>query len=280
MDSNKILNSSYLDIIFDGRNKSYGSYELRTKYPKRMKTGAMFLAAFLFVSFAYKVMADKMSNKIKLAIPETAHVIDIADVKPDIPKKQQELPKQTQESPTPVKSFKITTPKIEEDDLVQKKDLMTSQDDLKHAVAGKLTMTGDSLGNESLDLDDTKGKGNRGGLPIVTGGDKTVDTKPVSVVEQMPEFPGGESALHKYLNDHIEYPSAASSANMQGNVRIKFVVNEDGSISNAEVTKGFGYGSEAEAIRVVNGMPLWKPGRNNGKAVKVWFYLPITFKLN
>ncbi len=280
MDGHKILNSNYLDIVFDGRNKSYGSYELRTKYPKRMKTGAAFLLAFMFVSFGYKVMADKINHSVKLAMPETKTIIDIKDVKIEEPKKPIELLKKPQENPAPVNTVKMSEPKIEEDNLVQKKDLMASQDDLKHAVVGKLTMTGDSLGNESLDLNDPKGKGKSGGLAVINGGDKVTTTKPVFVVEQWPEFPGGQDALSKYLNEHIQYPSAASNANMQGSVRVKFVVNEDGSISNIEIVRGFGYGSEAEAIRVVSGMPLWKPGRNNGKAVKVWFYLPITFKLN
>lgn len=99
------------------------------------------------------------------------------------------------------------------------------------------------------------------------------------VVEQMPEFPGGEQALYKYIADNVHYTDTAEKARIEGVVRVKFVVNEDGNISNTSVQKLLGYGLDEEAMRVVGAMPKWKPGRNNGVNVKVYFVIPIKFVL-
>ncbi len=99
------------------------------------------------------------------------------------------------------------------------------------------------------------------------------------VVEQMPEFPGGEAALYKYLVDNLRYPERATNAGAQGTVRVKFVINEDGRISMVDVPRPIGNGMDEEAKRVVQSMPPWKPGKNNGKPVKVYFQIPIKFVL-
>jgi len=85
--------------------------------------------------------------------------------------------------------------------------------------------------------------------------------------------------LGEYLGANLVYPEHAREKNIEGRVVVKFVVNEDGHISNAEVTKGIGGGCDEEAIRVVSSMPRWIPGEQDGKKVKVYFSLPINFKL-
>jgi protein TonB len=99
------------------------------------------------------------------------------------------------------------------------------------------------------------------------------------VVEDPPEFPGGEEELFKYLGKSIQYPPMAKDAGVSGVVYVTFVVNEDGSISDVEVLRGIGAGCDKEAIRVVKNMPKWKPGKQRGKSVKVQFNLPIRFTL-
>jgi protein TonB len=95
----------------------------------------------------------------------------------------------------------------------------------------------------------------------------------------MPDFPGGEDALNAYLSKNIKYPKQANENGVQGRVVLQFVVNEDGDISDIKVVRGIGSGCDQEAMRVVNSMPKWKPGKQNGKAVKVSFSLPILFEL-
>ncbi len=99
------------------------------------------------------------------------------------------------------------------------------------------------------------------------------------MVEQKPEFPGGEAAMYKWLGDNIVYPSAASEEGVQGRVVVEFVVGKDGSISNVKVVRPRHPALDKEALRVVKAMPKWLPGRNNGQPVKVTYTLPVTFKL-
>lgn len=99
------------------------------------------------------------------------------------------------------------------------------------------------------------------------------------VVESMPEFPGGEAALTKYLFDNIEYPQMAKESGIQGRVFVTFVVERDGNVTDVRVLRGIGGGCDEEAIRVVKGMPNWTPGKQRGKPVRVQFNLPIKFTL-
>ncbi len=98
-------------------------------------------------------------------------------------------------------------------------------------------------------------------------------------VEQMPEFPGGESEMLKYLKANLKYPEEALDEEREGKVYVKFVVDENGDIRNAMSVRPIGYGMDEEAVRVVESMPQWKPGKQSGKAVKVYFQLPILFSI-
>ncbi|MGF7075212.1 TonB family protein [Mucilaginibacter sp. R-33] len=105
-------------------------------------------------------------------------------------------------------------------------------------------------------------------------------TEPVfTSVEQVPEFPGGIEAFSKFLATNIRYPKAARDNNVQGRVIITFVVEKDGSLSNMKVVRGIGSGCDEEAVRVLSISPAWKPGIQNGKAVKVQYSVPISFAL-
>jgi TonB family protein len=101
-----------------------------------------------------------------------------------------------------------------------------------------------------------------------------------TVVEQMPEFQGGEQKLLEFLSSHMQYPDAARTGGIQGKVYVSFVVNEIGKISDVKILRGIGGGCDEEALRVVKLMPPWTPGKQQGKAVKTMFNLPIDFKLN
>ncbi len=98
-------------------------------------------------------------------------------------------------------------------------------------------------------------------------------------VEQQPEFPGGINAMMEYLANHIKYPKEAINKNIEGKVFIKFVVSETGQVENAIIMRGIGGGCEEEALRVVEEMPVWQPGRQDGEAVAVYYTLPVVFNL-
>jgi TonB family protein len=110
---------------------------------------------------------------------------------------------------------------------------------------------------------------------------KETGPKPIfTAVEQNPEFIGGQAKMYQYLGEHIKYPAAAQRANISGRVFVKFVVEDDGTISDVEVMKGIGFGCDEEAIRVVKSMPKWNPGVQNGKNVRVYYNMPIVYKLD
>lgn len=98
-------------------------------------------------------------------------------------------------------------------------------------------------------------------------------------VEIMPEFPSGEAALLRFLQMNIRYPAEAVTKNIQGTVMVEFVVEKDGSISQPRVVKGIGGGCNEESLRVIRLMPKWKPAKQKGKNVRVYYTVPITFRL-
>lgn len=109
--------------------------------------------------------------------------------------------------------------------------------------------------------------------------EEVVEEQIFTIVEEMPSFPGGEPAMMKYLANNIKYPAIAKDANIQGTVYVTFVVNEKGEVKDVKVLRSIGGGTDEEAIRVVENMPKWKPGKQRGKAVKVQYNLPIRFTL-
>lgn len=106
------------------------------------------------------------------------------------------------------------------------------------------------------------------------------DDKPFDVVEQMPEFPGGQEALMQFLRQEVKYPKEAEEKGLQGRVVVRYIIEKDGSISEVEIAKSVNEYLDAEAIRVVNAMPKWKPGKQKGENVRVKYTLPISFRLS
>ena len=101
----------------------------------------------------------------------------------------------------------------------------------------------------------------------------------LTYAEEMPVFPGGDEAFHRYLSSKIHYPAEAEHLKLSGTVYVRFVVDEEGRIRDAEVVKGCGHGLDEEALRLARLMPWWTPGREKGKPVRVQRTLPISFRI-
>jgi protein TonB len=116
--------------------------------------------------------------------------------------------------------------------------------------------------------------------PVMTQEEESEEERQIfMVVESMPEFPGGEPALYKYLAENIKYPQMAKESGIQGRVFVTFVVERDGRVTDVRVLRGIGGGCDEEAIRVVAAMPKWAPGKQRGKPVRVQYNLPVKFTL-
>ncbi|MCF8363236.1 MAG: energy transducer TonB [Prolixibacteraceae bacterium] len=116
-------------------------------------------------------------------------------------------------------------------------------------------------------------------VPVIDDEEEEEDEQVFVVVEDMPQFPGGDLALRKWIANHIDYPVIAAENGIQGKVYITFVVDKDGGISNARVARGVDPSLDQEALRVVNSLPKWKPGMQRGKPVRVSYTVPINFQL-
>ena len=108
---------------------------------------------------------------------------------------------------------------------------------------------------------------------------KIANDKVLEKAEVMPQFPGGDQAMMKFVSENVQYPEEAKEKEISGRVMVGFIVEKDGSISDVKVVKGIGGGCNEEAVRVVKAMPKWKPGKEKGKPVRVHFTMPFTFKL-
>lgn len=116
-------------------------------------------------------------------------------------------------------------------------------------------------------------------VPFVMPEEKIKEETVFTIVEEMPSFPGGETALFQFIADNIDYPQMAVDAGVTGKVYVTFVVNKNGGIDNIKLLKGIGGGCDEEALRVLRSMPNWKPGYQRGKAVNVQYNIPIQFLL-
>jgi protein TonB len=263
MDINKILKSDYLDIVFDGRNKAYGSYELRRHYPRRMRNAGLIVVGItmLVVGSSTIVRAIKTKERPPLAVMK---VYDLKELPPIEQNKQLPPPS----PPPPVRpTVKFTVPVIKPNEDVNKDDMPPDVKELEKVSAGITTQQGDPNGLDP-------------GITEPGTGVVAAPTPPeiFVYVQQMPE---AGYDLGVYLAKNIRYPEAAREAGIDGRVNVQFVVNEDGNISDVKVVgiKRLGGGLEDEAVRVVKGLPNWKPGKQNGRAVKVYFTLPVLFRL-
>lgn len=264
MDSQQILSSDYLDLVFQDRNKKYGSYELRKNYNNRAHKA---LLTVLFICSGLSGILFFHKTKVELPTIINHKPVILADIQSQIilpPEPSHVDPPTT----TKVDMQKLTDIKIVKDDKVQPKDEMPTVAELHNQQIGTETIngTGNNTATPSNAISGT-------GTGIIK---EPVVSKPLRYASVMPEFDG---ELSQYLQAHLKYPALAKENNIQGKVAVEFIVNEDGSISNAVVKKGIGGGCDEEALRVINSMPHWKPGKQNDKTVKVFLVLPIIFQL-
>ncbi len=269
MDTSKLQNSDYLDMLFEGRNKNYGGYELRRNYPKRVKRSLLVLVGITLAVAAYGMA----NNEPLLVIPPRPVEIVCTGIEPPPmdPKKPVPPPLPAEPPPPAPPTVKFLPPVITPDNDVQELEKPPEMKDLLKATAGEETKEGDF---KSLTL---PGGNTTGGTGTALIEKKTPPPAEIPVyVEQMPEFNG---SINKYLSDNIVYPEAPREAGIDGRVVIRFIVSEDGSVTGATVEKGVNSALDAEALRVVNGMPKWKPGKQNGRPVKVYYRVPVKFTL-
>ena len=230
------------------------------------------IAAIIVAAWAKVAIENAMPKKVaietdvelsKLAQKKEAKVERKEPVKVEMEQKVVEKVKS---------SVKFTAPEIKKDEDVKPEDELKSQDDL--AKTNTAIGSFDVKGNDEAEGEVLKAK-----EVIAEEKPKEEETKVFDVVEQMPQFPGGQQALFEYLSKNIKYPVIAEENGVQGRVIVTFVVERDGSITDVKVVKSVDPSLDKEAQRVVKAMPHWIPGKQNGSAVRVKYTVPVTFRL-
>ena len=270
----------WCDLVFEGKNKDFGAYVIRTESAKRHNKAVLWtlIGTIIFglIAFGF-VKANQYLEERKLAEQGEQKVvfIDMTNEaeEPEREIIEQEKPEVLQEEVS--KTYQATELQIVEDENVREEDEIVSQDERMQtdAIAGTVTNS-----EGTTNLNNFREHINE----VVVDEPKPVADKPEEVfisVEQMPQFPGGEAALLKYLSSHINYPPMAAENNVQGRVVVQFVVEKNGMVGDVMVVRSVDKDLDREAVRVCKSLPKFVPGRQNGQPVSVWYTLPVTFKL-
>ena len=258
------------DIVFEGRNHEYGAYLLRRNYHQNLWRGTLLsISVFMLLLCIPLVKNLLFPPVVQIPAPvKPATKITIIDVV--LPEEKITPPVQPQQvEQQQVKTTQQTEYVIKEK--LTKPSTILTQEEMGKTNIGTTTQEGLEGVKPPVDLP---------AGPATTGGTTLPEPPPVFVAaEVMPEFPGGYAALQKYLMKNLEYPALARRNNVEGTVILAFVVNTVGEISDIQVIKSLGAGTDEEAKRVIKAMPRWSPGKNNGVAVNVKFVVPVRFAI-
>lgn len=271
-----LISNEWTDLVFEGRNQSYGAYKLRKGTAKRNVWALIIVglaAALLYLGLQLQKMAE--ANK-KVENTQAVELAKLNTEKKEAKVEKKEIIKQEPEKVVEqVKSsVKFTAPIIKKDSEVKEEDEIKLDEVQKSDKAvGAFTVEGnDEVGGAVL-------KAKEDIAAPEPPKHVVEETKIFTVVEQMPMYPGGDAALMGYLRDNIKYPTVAAENGVQGRVVVGFVVERDGSITDVNILRGVDPSLDREAMRVVKSMPKWTPGKQNGSAVRVKYQVPVSFRL-
>lgn len=272
-----LINDGWTDLVFEGKNHAYGAYQLRKETGKRNFYSLLIMAAIGLGIAITVAVVGVVQNAMKqdVSIETDVELSKLAQKKEAKVERKEPIQKIEVEQKVVEKvksSVKFTAPEIKKDDEVKPEDEIKSQDDL--AKTNTAIGTFDVKGNDEAEGEVLKAK-----EVIADEKPKEEETKVFDVVEQMPEFPGGQGALLKWISDHIKYPAVAEENGIQGRVVCTFVVERDGSVTDVQVARSIDPSLDKEAVRVLKQMPRWNPGKQNGSSVRVKYTVPVTFRL-
>ena len=280
-----IISREWCDLVFEGRNKSYGAYDLRSKAGRRHLYAIIDILVGIAVIAGLIFTYAKAKEAIQASLAtDTEAVTELSELKKDELKKeepkvqkQEEQPKQEQLQKVAVRaSVGFTVPDIV--DKVDESKKIKNQEELNRSniSIAAVDYAGDANGKGTID-DLLKGQEAGGDAPQQK--QKEEEAPIHTVVEQPAQFPGGEAALLAYVAKNIKYPAIAVEQEIQGTVQLRFVVEANGSIGDVQVVKSLESHCDKEAIRVVKSLPRFIPGKQQGRPVRVWFTLPVRYSI-
>ncbi len=245
------------DIVFEHRNKEYGAYSIRKKYHRTLLIGFIIgivvLAAVIITPY-FRASAQQRSAKQKerevIAVMENLDQPDELQIEAPPPPP----PAETQQQ------IKYVAPEVVDSIKPEEEVQLMTMDESVETVQDEEVVEVTEVDEEEVE-----------------------EYKPPAevfvIVEEMPSFPGGTEALFKFIYDNIEYPRDALENGIEGNVVVRFCVTYQGKIEQAAVIRGIHSSLDAEAIRLINTLPTWNPGKQAGNPVNVWYTLRVQFQL-
>lgn len=286
-----LSSKEWTDLIFEGKNKEFGAYTLRQASDRRHNLAVLYVIAglvlVLIFAWLYGMYRAQKDREEKERIAELIANIeqqqfDELQAELEIPEEEENQMDQEEEIPEPEEEEALAEEILNTEKFTE--FLIQKDEDVKEEVksADDVKDTSTALGSTDFDqgTDDLNIVREYQNEVIVEEKKPVVEENKVfTSVEQMPQFPGGENELLKWISNHIKYPTIAMENNVQGKVVIQFVVTRDGSIGEVKVARGKDPDLDKEAVRVVKTLPKFIPGKMNGQAVNVWYTLPINFKL-
>ncbi len=271
MEANKILNADLLDIVFEGRNKTYGAYDLRKTYASRLKKA---LAA-TFIALAVILIGSVLANKVGNSGKEDIDVLDtqMAEIKKDEPVVIPPPPPPPVKPPPPpeINQVKFTPPKVVKDEEVKPEEKIEEiKDDA--AISTKTVETDNKVQIVQAPVEDK-------GTVVAEVPVEDDEGKVFNKVEIEAAYPGGTAAWTKYLRNNLDANTPVDNGAAEGTytVIVRFIVSKDGSISDVVAETKHGFGMEAEAMKIIKKGPKWTPAQQNGRMVNAYRRQPITF---
>lgn len=251
------------DIVFEDRNQAYGAYQLR-KNSSRFLSIALLIGIILSTFFTAFSLTNKKPVMNDYAITTSYVVSDFPVYK--VPEVKKILPSPPQQEMVKQASA-VFAEMVVREDVSKTIDEVPTIESLKDKIIGTENIES-PIDGETPIIDN----------PIMEPAVKKPDYE--TYVSQMPEYIGGYLAMRNWLSKEISYPEYAVENEIEGTVYVSFIINVDGTISSAQLMSGIGYGCDEEAIRSINKMPRWLPGKQNSTPVRVKITIPIKFELD
>ena len=277
-----LSSKEWRDIVFEGKNKEFGAYEMRCGSVKRHNRAMIIVIIALAIILTFLILYMKGV----FATPEEAETVatvdveltnmDVEDVQEeedvmeqiDIPEPEPEIQQIEEDVKQQLLTEAVIVDVVDEDKKMQDQEKI-KEDDSKISIKNVAEGAEDFTSQDQMKKD----------VIVVEEPVKVEPEKIFDAVEQMPTFPGGDAALYKFIGDNLVYPAQAAEEGVSGRVTIRFVVERDGTVSQVTVARGKHPALDKEAKRVVSKLPKFIPGKQNGQTVRVSYTLPINFKL-
>lgn len=270
MNASAILTADLLDILFEGKNKEYGAYQLRRTYNQRMFIAVAGMLALTGLLWAGYVISNHSHHQlIRTWTIEDPELTSLKETPPEkIPPPPVKIP-----APKPVAMQQYTTTLIVKDEMVKPEEQLPIYEDLDKVKIGNITRTGPEVDDLIAPPPSDGGKGILQ-MPVHPDNPDSIFVK----VEIESEYPGGLGAWARYLNKGVKYPQEAIDNRIQGTINVRFIVDKEGNVSHVAAIGG-PEALQAEAVRVIRKSGQWTPAIQNGKTVNSFKTQPIVFKL-